>query len=423
MSDAARAGTLRLLLVAPEYPPQTGGMETHAGETARRLAARGHRVTVLTAAHREGPRGGEAVPVEPRLDRRFGRALRLIAERARTLRSDAILLMNAGYAPIALGDPRSLPPVLARTVGNDAYGAWHGPRLPLRFLFWRLPHARPESAGARLRRLDQDRRVRTVLAGLSRCDAVLCNSRYTRSRLQELGVPPARLGLLVGGVDPERYRPAPSRSAGTIDRPVLGTAGRLKPIKGFEVALEATARLRQAGRDARLLLAGTGPEEKSLRDRAARLGLDGAVEFLGDLDAGAMPEFYHRLDVYLQPSVEIRHEATGLPQAESMGRALLEAQASGVPVVASLSGGIPDVVENGCTGLLVPPGDAGALGAAIARLCDETGLRQRLVAEARRSVVDRFSWEAVVRETERALVAALRRRGAGTEADGVDLPA
>jgi phosphatidylinositol alpha-1,6-mannosyltransferase len=421
VSGPPPGAALRLLLVAPEYPPATGGMETHAGETARRLAARGHKVTVITSASDLPPAEGGTVAVEPRLDRRFGRARRLIASRARALRADAILLMNAGYAPIALHDGPALPPILSRTVGNDAYGAWQGPRLPLRFLFWRLPHARPGSWGARLRRLDQDRRVRAVLAGLSRCDVVLCNSTYTRSRLEGLGLPTARLGLLVGGVDPERYRPGPSRAAAALDRPVLGTAGRLKPIKGFEVALEATARLRTAGRAARLLLAGAGPEEERLRTLATRLGLDGAVEFLGDIEAGAMPDFYRRLDVYLQPSVEIRHEATGLPQAESMGRALLEAQASGVPVVASRSGGIPDVIEEGRSGLLVAPGRPEALADAIARLCEDRETRTRLVAEARRSVVERFSWDAVVRETERAVAAAVLRRRGGAEADGVDL--
>jgi glycosyltransferase involved in cell wall biosynthesis len=419
----SRAAGRRLLIVAPEYPPQTGGMETHAAETVTRLRARGHLPTVLTAAGLIGPAASAAGAAEPVLGRDFGAALHHIARRAREIGAEAILLMNAGYAPLALRGDSALPPILARTVGNDVYGAWHGPRLPLRFLFWRLPHGRKGSLGARLRRLDQERRAAAIVQGLKRCDAVLCNSRYVRSRLESLGVGAERLALLVGGVDPARFHPRDPGPAGPLDRPVLGLAGRLKPIKGVEVAFEALAALRRDGLQARLLLAGAGPEEGRLRERARHPGLAGAVEFLGDLGPEAMPAFYRRLDLYLQPSIEILHPDSGAAQAESMGRALLEAQAAGVPVVASRSGGIPDVVEDGTTGVLVPPGDAAGLAAAIAALCADADRRARLAAAARRAVVDRFSWEAVVRDTEAAITAAILRRGSGSEADRVGRPA
>jgi glycosyltransferase involved in cell wall biosynthesis len=395
-------------MVAPEYPPLTGGMSTHAAESAARLARRGHQVTVITSAG-GGTAAAGVIRAEPLLDRRFGRALRWLARRARETRADAILLMNAGYAPLALRRGDALPPILARTVGNDVYGAWHGPRLPLRFLFWRLPHRHPGSLGARLRRLDQARRVAAVLSGLGRCDAVLCNSGYTRDRLQGLGIDASRLGLLVGGVDADRFRPDPTRPLHP-DGPVLGTAGRLKPIKGFDVALEAAARLRALGLKPRLVIAGSGPEERRLRERGAGLGLGEALEFLGDQPATTMPAFYRRLDFYLQPSVAVRHEATGLAQEESMGRAILEAQASGVPVVASRTGGIPDVVEDGETGVLVPPGDARRLAEAIAELAVDTERRRRLAATARRTVEERFSWDAVVGATEAAIASVLRAR-------------
>lgn len=421
MNDATGASRLSLLVVAPEYPPATGGMETHAKETARRLEARGHRVTVLTRSG-QGAAPAGCVAAEPILDRRFGVALRRIERRARETSAQVILLMNAAYAPIAGRLGASGPPVVARTVGNDVYGAWHGPRLPLRFLFWRLPHGDPGSFGARLRRLDQERRVGAVVAGLGRCEAILCNSRYVLERLRGLGLPAASLRLLVGGVDPDAFRPDDARPPGAPI--VLGTAGRLKPIKGFATALEALATLARRGRRGRLIVAGTGPDEAVLRERSRSLGLDASVEFLGDLNASAMPGFFRRLDLYLQPSIEIRHESSGVAQAESMGRALLEAQASGVPVIASRTGGIPDVVEHERTGLLVPPGDAEHLAEAIERLAADAETRRRLAAAARQRVLERFSWDAVVRETEAAIEAALgaRRDGRpGAEADRVSL--
>jgi starch synthase len=123
-----------------------------------------------------------------------------------------------------------------------------------------------------------------------------------------------------------------------------------------------------------------------------------------------MLRFYQGLDLYLQPSVEVRHESSGIVQVETMGRAICEAAACEVPVVASRTGGIPDVVENGVTGRLVPGGDPQALAAAVVDLLASPPERRRLGEAGRRLAVDRFSWEAVVRETERHLEEARRGR-------------
>src|SRR5437867_3090229 len=200
---------MRVLMVAPEFPPDVGGMQAHAAETAARLAARGHDVLVLTDSANRSRQ--EEAPFELRaaLGRNPRATAACIRRAARHHAAEVILLMNAGFAPMVVAPRARLPPVVVRTAGNDAYGAWHGPRLPLRFLFWHLPHRRPGSLGSVLRRVDQERRAAAVLSALSRCDRILCNSSYVLGRLRDQGVPEARLHLMVGGVDTDLYRPAP----------------------------------------------------------------------------------------------------------------------------------------------------------------------------------------------------------------------
>jgi glycosyltransferase involved in cell wall biosynthesis len=321
--------------------------------------------------------------------------------------------MNAGFAPIVTGSRSDLPPVVVRTAGNDAYGAWHGPRLPLRFLFWRLPHGRPGSLGSILRRVDQERRAAAVLSALSRCDRILCNSSYVLGRLRDLGVTDARLHLMVGGVDTEFFRPvAPEKRCGPQPEgaATLGIAGHLLPVKGIDVALRMMALAGSPLGSTILRVAGSGPESRGLQDLARSLNVAGRVEFLGSQSPAGMLRFYQGLDLYLQPSVEVRHESSGIVQVETMGRAICEAAACEVPVVASRTGGIPDVVENGVTGRLVPGGDPQALAAAVVDLLASPPERRRLGEAGRRLAVDRFSWEAVVRETERHLEEARRGR-------------
>lgn len=381
-------------MVAPEFPPEIGGMEIHAGKTAEILAAQGHTLHVFSRrlpAHHPDPVGFR---LERVLTRDFRAGLRALRAGIRELGPDAVLLMNAGFAPLA-ASVEPLPPILVRTAGNDAYAAWHGPRLPLRFLAWRLPHARPGSLGWRLRRIDQQRRTGAVLAALARCARVLCNSHYSRDRLRQLGVPEGRLRVVAGGVDTAHFSPA----ASTLERtePTIGIAGHLLPIKGVDVALQALSSLRPS--PPRLRIAGAGAEEARLRQLVDRLGIAGRVDFAGEIPYARMPDFYRGLDVYVQPSREIRHPASGWVQAESMGRALCEAQACGVGVVASRSGGIPDVVAEGRTGLLVPTEDPAALAEAIAQLLASPARRAAFGRAARELAEARLSWDAVVTQT------------------------
>jgi glycosyltransferase involved in cell wall biosynthesis len=188
------------------------------------------------------------------------------------------------------------------------------------------------------------------------------------------------LELLPLGVDVARFTPA-HREPPT-GRLRVGFVGRLIPHKGVHVLLAAAAL------DDRLDLDvyGAGPESEALEARAAALGITDRVTFHGHVGESELPDIYPTFDVLAVPSVPVPG------WLEQFGRVVVEAQAAGVPTVASASGALPDVV--GDTGLLVPPNDPGALCAALVRYLDEPGLWARLRDEGI-STVHRYSWSDV----------------------------
>ena len=186
--------------------------------------------------------------------------------------------------------------------------------------------------------------------------------------------------LLPLGVDIERFRPTTSGPPNGSLR--VGFVGRLIPHKGVDVLLRAAA----LDERLRVEVFGAGPEAGPLRQLGDQLGLEDRVTFHGHVEEERIPDVYAAFDVLAVPSVP-------LPSwVEQFGRVVVEAQASGVPVVASASGALPDVV--GDQGLLVPPNDPAALAAALRRFLDEPGLWDRLRTSGLEAVPG-YSWESV----------------------------
>jgi glycosyltransferase involved in cell wall biosynthesis len=194
------------------------------------------------------------------------------------------------------------------------------------------------------------------------------------------------------GIEAERFAPTPRTLAradelrSAHERPVVLFVGRLIYYKGAEVLVRA---LRDV--DADLVLIGQGPLEGELRALAEGSGVSGRVTFVAPVDDAELAAWYRAAAVFCLPSVA-RSEAYGLVQ--------LEAHASGTPVVStSLPTGVPWVNRDGETGLVVPPGDADALAAALRRLLADDDLRARMGARARERVLESFTVDAMVERT------------------------
>src|SRR6266550_1131703 len=173
--------------------------------------------------------------------------------------------------------------------------------------------------------------------------------------------------------------------------PVL-FVGRLVERKGVAHLIEAMARLGHGDEGPRLEIVGAGPERPRLEALARRLGVANRVAFRGKIAPDELQASYARAAVCVLPSVL---DARG--DTEGLGVVLLEAMNHATPVIASRVGGIPDIVEDGVSGLLVPPGDAAALAAAVRRLRDDPDLARRLGEGGRRRLREQFNWPAIVR--------------------------
>ncbi len=186
--------------------------------------------------------------------------------------------------------------------------------------------------------------------------------------VQTFGIDPTLISTIHCGVPKERYQNV-RKCTGDRGRTLL-TIGRLVPRKGQDVLMRATAVLRSRGLEVRLVIVGDGPCMASLASLARSLGIDGQVEFRGTVWPDT--QVWEEADVFVFPSI-----------IEPQGIVVLEAFACGVPVVASDTGGIPEMIEQERSGLLVPPNDPAALASAIERVLLEPGLPSRLVACAR----------------------------------------
>lgn len=194
--------------------------------------------------------------------------------------------------------------------------------------------------------------------------------------------PSTKVVLAYHGVDTGRFRPGPIGGGGELR--VLAV-GRLVPKKGYPVLLQALSLMAERGYRVTCRIVGGGADQAELAAMAEHLGVSETVAFVGARTHQEVAEEYRRADVFVQASVVLADgDRDGVPNS------LLEAMACGLPVVASAVSGIPEAVQDGFSGLLVPPGDPAALALALSRISDEPHLAGRLGAGARATVVERF---------------------------------
>ncbi|WP_034518559.1 glycosyltransferase family 4 protein [Actinomadura rifamycini] len=348
-----------------------GGMQNHAAQLSRALDGLGVRQTVVTTRP----------PDAPALARlgRHGRVVRL---------GLPVAALRQGYAAAAwlrapgLGDGTDLvhvhlgedPAVLpvARHVAAHA-GA------PLVVTVHARAHGGPLRAlGTRLER-----------HGLGRADAVIALTESTRDALAADGVPDERLHVVPSGIGAEFRTGLDTIELGEpvmperIPTPRIGYVGRLTRRKGVDVLLRAFALLRDAT-DAHLVIVGDGPERSRLQRLASRLRIDGRTHFLGFVPHDYVPRVLRELTVLALPS-----------RREETGSVLPEAMHARVPVVATRTGGVPELVEHRRGGLLVSPENPHELAAALRELLESRALARAVTVAARRRVDDR-TWDRLV---------------------------
>lgn len=203
-----------------------------------------------------------------------------------------------------------------------------------------------------------------------------------RYLVDRVGVPRRKVVQIYNGVDDTRFAPPPRRTGGVV---TVGTVGRMKAVKNQTLLCRAFMSLLQRRPDLasrmRLVLVGAGPLEQECR---AIAGSDAPVEFRGETDAVA--DALREMDVFVLPSL-----------AEGISNTILEAMATALPVIATAVGGNPELVVDGESGVLVPPGDESALGDAMERYVDDPALRDAHGTAGRQRVERQFSLAAMLR--------------------------
>jgi glycosyltransferase involved in cell wall biosynthesis len=217
-----------------------------------------------------------------------------------------------------------------------------------------------------------------VRPSLSRADALIVPSGFLEAVFQKYGFASQ---IVPNIVNLERFSAAPPSAPGGPLR--LLVARNLEPIYGNDTALRAFALVRQTYPDARLVIAGSGPLRAQLEQLARELGIADAVTFTGRVDNQAMAALYRDADLMLNPTL-----------VDNTPNSVIEALACGVPVVSTSVGGVPYLVEDGKTALLVPPASPEHMAAAVLRLAADpqlaAGLRERGLQHVRQ-----FAWSEV----------------------------
>jgi glycosyltransferase involved in cell wall biosynthesis len=242
--------------------------------------------------------------------------------------------------------------------------------------FWGLPAARLASVPAVSLIYQNDDetllKMRLQRAALRLARIVIAGSRdVARFARDRFGVRDDRLRTVYCGIDTRSVRARPIGDGPAEHARTIITVGRLVERKGHATLIDAFAAVRARVPDAELVIVGDGPAHRALERRVARHALGPAVTFAGTVYPTA--DLLSRAGLFVFPSL-----------VEPQGLALLEAYAAGLPVIASRTGGIPEMLEDGVEGLLVEPGDAHGLASAMLRMLGDAALREACAAHARR---------------------------------------
>jgi phosphatidyl-myo-inositol dimannoside synthase len=376
----------RVLLVTNDFPPRRGGIQSYLENLVNELVLAGDHSITVYAPKWKGADDYDRRAAASGVDVVRHPTTLMVPEPTVAVRMRRLIARDGidtvwfgAAAPLALLAP------LARDAGaRRVIASTHGHEVGWSM----LPLARTA-----LRRIGNDTDVVTFI------------SHYTRSRFASAFGPQAALEHLAPGVDTERFEPDSVARAelraryGLGGRPVIVCVSRLVPRKGQDMLIQALPSIRQRVPGAALVIVGGGPYLDKLRRLAHGFGVADDVVFTEGVPAEELSAHHAMADVFAMPC---RTRGSGL-DVEGLGIVYLEASATGVPVVAGRSGGAPESVRDGETGLVVDGWDVGAIAAAVGDLLADPQRAAAMGAAGRQWVVENWQWRTKARRLSELL--------------------
>jgi phosphatidylinositol alpha-1,6-mannosyltransferase len=239
---------------------------------------------------------------------------------------------------------------------------------------------------------------------LKNAGKVITISNFTKGKLLELGVKETEVRMVPPGVEVDKFtgkrNPQNVLDAYKIhDKKVILTVGRLIERKGQDMVIKALPTVLKRFPDVVYLIVGDGPNRLALEELATSLNLEQKVIFAGLVPDEALPLYYETCDIFIMPSRTI--EKTG--HVEGFGIVYLEANLCGKPVIGGRSGGVPDAIVDGVTGLLVDPLDSSEIAEAIIKLLSNPELARKMGQAGRIRAQTEFNWDKIVGKLIRVL--------------------
>ncbi|MGD9694538.1 MAG: glycosyltransferase family 4 protein [Thermoleophilia bacterium] len=385
---------MRIAMVTEYAYPVLGGVPEHVHNLSRELVRRGHEVTVLTSL----------APLRMKRRARLIDAENLAVHGYRTARMGISMpvVSNGSVARMSVGI--GLKPKIARTLRDMDVVHAQGMAPPTLCLFSLRASRAPVNVGTFHTYFEGGHWayrlfMSYVKSAVRRTDRLIAVSDAC---VEAVGpYIPRDYDIIPNGVDVDLYRPPAEGEARPEGPPRILFVGRFDPRNGLDTLLEAARILKDEGRDFRVQVVGDGPMRPVYHRQAKSLGVWDRIDWLGLLDK-ERPRLYREATVFAAPCV-----------LASFGVVLLEAMASGTPVVCADNIGFRQVIRDGAPGRFVPPRDAAGLAAGIAELLDDPAMRAEWGARGREVVVERYSWPRVAHRVEALYEEVLSRKRSG----------
>lgn len=377
---------MRICVVTGTFHPEPGGPSTYLYNLLGDLVQRRHEVAVITYGDLE-EEYDYPYPVM-RISRQQPIPARLIKFVYHILsigrRYDLLFVNNYGL-PAVVANTFLRKPMAMKLVGDFAweYSIRHG-----------LINENEGIDDFQRKRysLKVELLKRLQLFYTSKADAIIAPSQYLKSIIGGWGIPYDRIEVIYNAIDPARYALACTKEEARgrlgLEGKIILTVARLTSWKGIDKIIEVLPEIRGQINEANLVVVGAGPELGNLQGLAGELGAKGLVSFVGRVPHEEVPYYLRAADVFVLYS-----GYEGLPHV------VLEAMATGLPVILSNKGGNREVVEDGGDGLLVPIGNQEKLKEAILRVLQDRELAGEFVKRSREKVAHSFAWDVMVERT------------------------